>query len=134
MGWAESHQGTIPGSVARQFTTTTQQNGSYYKAFDCGDIFNGIVVETESDNADTLRVMGGVVNVWPMKTVPLVPALNKTKTTQLPRFHNYSMHQWTGVDKLHAAGIRGKGVKVAIVDTGIDYTHKAVCLSRPPHC
>lgn len=36
------------------------------------------------------------------------------------------MHQWTGVDKLHAAGIRGKGATVAIIDTGIDYTHKAV--------
>lgn len=32
----------------------------------------------------------------------------------------------TGVDKLHAAGILGKGVTVAVVDTGVDYMHRAV--------
>ncbi|EOO01181.1 putative minor extracellular protease vpr protein [Phaeoacremonium minimum UCRPA7] len=32
----------------------------------------------------------------------------------------------TGVDKLHAAGILGKGAKVAIVDTGVYYTHPAL--------
>lgn len=39
---------------------------------------------------------------------------------------NYSVHSLTGVDKLHAKGIYGKGVKVAVVDTGIDYKHYAV--------
>jgi len=32
----------------------------------------------------------------------------------------------TGVDKLHAAGIRGEGVVVAVADTGVDYTHPAL--------
>lgn len=32
----------------------------------------------------------------------------------------------TGVDKLHADGFSGDGFKVAIVDTGIDYTHPAL--------
>jgi len=29
----------------------------------------------------------------------------------------------TGVDKLHAQGFTGKGIKIAVLDTGIDYTH-----------
>ncbi|KAK7053167.1 hypothetical protein VNI00_003786 [Paramarasmius palmivorus] len=37
-----------------------------------------------------------------------------------------STHILTGVDKLHAEGIFGKGIKIGIIDTGIDYTHPAL--------
>ena len=32
----------------------------------------------------------------------------------------------TGVDKLHAEGLKGDGVLVGIIDTGIDYNHPAL--------
>ncbi|KAG5913572.1 hypothetical protein E4U61_006752 [Claviceps capensis] len=35
-------------------------------------------------------------------------------------------HVMTQVDKLRAKGITGKGIKVAVVDTGIDYLHPAL--------
>ncbi|KAG8726781.1 hypothetical protein FRC11_014503, partial [Ceratobasidium sp. 423] len=38
----------------------------------------------------------------------------------------YSTHVMTGVDKLHNEGYFGKGVKIGIIDTGIDYTHPAL--------
>ncbi|OAQ62482.1 subtilisin [Pochonia chlamydosporia 170] len=38
----------------------------------------------------------------------------------------YSPHIMTQIDKLHAKGITGKGVKIAVVDTGIDYKHPAL--------
>ncbi|KAI0101973.1 subtilisin-like protein [Hypoxylon sp. NC0597] len=34
--------------------------------------------------------------------------------------------EMAGVDKLHQLGIKGKGVKVGIVDTGVDYRHPAL--------
>jgi hypothetical protein len=34
--------------------------------------------------------------------------------------------QMGGVDKLHAEGIKGKGIKIGIIDTGIDYKHPAL--------
>jgi subtilisin family serine protease len=34
--------------------------------------------------------------------------------------------QMGGVDKLHALGIKGKGVKIGIIDTGVDYRHPAL--------
>ncbi|KIP04605.1 hypothetical protein PHLGIDRAFT_492880 [Phlebiopsis gigantea 11061_1 CR5-6] len=37
-----------------------------------------------------------------------------------------STHIITGVDKLHAQGITGKGVKVGILDTGVDFTHPSL--------
>lgn len=108
------------------------RKGDYYKEFDCHDIFSGIVIESDTENTDTLRTLEGVVNVWPMRTVPIVrpQPIEEVEPEQIPR--NWSVHRWTGVDKLHATGIRGKGVKVAIVDTGIDYTHRAVCSFQGP--
>ncbi|PFH46579.1 hypothetical protein AMATHDRAFT_7647 [Amanita thiersii Skay4041] len=34
-----------------------------------------------------------------------------------------SAHEMIGADKLHAKGITGKGIKIGIIDSGIDYTH-----------
>ncbi|KAH6897589.1 pyrolysin [Coprinopsis sp. MPI-PUGE-AT-0042] len=34
-----------------------------------------------------------------------------------------AQHKMTGVDKLHAEGITGKGVKIGIIDSGVDYNH-----------
>ena len=115
----------MPG-IGRQLRSEPRGNSTYYKAFDCSDVFAGISIETDEDNIDTLRSLEGVVNVWPMQTVPAVPMIKEQGLSINITHRNYSMHQWTGVDKLHAAGIRGKGATVAIIDTGIDYTHKAV--------
>jgi subtilisin family serine protease len=40
----------------------------------------------------------------------------------------------TGVDKLHAQGLLGEGIKVGIIDTGIDYTHPALGGCFGPGC
>lgn len=75
--------------------------------------------------------MKGVANVWPMKSVPMAQVVKKGTFGPDVKLTNYSMHQWTGVDKLHAKGIRGKGATIAVIDTGIDYTHKAVSYPCP---
>ncbi|KAG6053955.1 hypothetical protein E4U17_004218 [Claviceps sp. LM77 group G4] len=38
----------------------------------------------------------------------------------------FSPHVMTQVDKLRAKGITGQGIKIAVVDTGIDYLHPAL--------
>ena len=98
----------------------------YYKEFDCGDVFSGLSIETDSDNVDSLRDVPGVVNVWPMHSVPLATVAEKRSVSPESRKSNYTMHRTTGVQKLHAKGIRGKGATVAIIDTGVNYKHEAV--------
>ncbi|CAE6445476.1 unnamed protein product [Rhizoctonia solani] len=38
----------------------------------------------------------------------------------------FSTHAMTGVDKLHAESYFGQGIKIGIIDTGIDYTHPSL--------
>ncbi|KAH9484892.1 Minor extracellular protease vpr [Psilocybe cubensis] len=45
--------------------------------------------------------------------------------SQLP-VDSESTHVLTGVDKLHAQGISGAGIKIGIIDTGTDYTHPSL--------
>ncbi|KAM0474544.1 hypothetical protein ACHAPX_007488 [Trichoderma viride] len=120
--------------MARLFAAPSSRNNTYYRQFDCGDVFHGLVVETLIDNVDTLSKFRGVANVWPMKTVPMTSAIQRVKAAPEPKYHNYSMHQWTGVDQLHAQGIRGKGATIAIIDTGVDYTHEALGGCYGPGC
>lgn len=34
--------------------------------------------------------------------------------------------QMSNVDDLHSAGIKGKGVKIAVIDSGVDYRHPSL--------
>ncbi len=44
----------------------------------------------------------------------------------------YGPHMMTGVDVLHAAGVLGKGITVAMIDSGVDYTHPALNGGKAP--
>ncbi|KAI9172736.1 Thermophilic serine proteinase [Paramyrothecium foliicola] len=78
-----------------------------------------------------LRALPEVANVWPNRYYePMMAMVRPTsdKSTRLPPEtdldpSDYDTHNETGVRDLHKRGIKGKGVKVAIVDTGVDYSH-----------
>ncbi|KAH8885911.1 subtilase [Thozetella sp. PMI_491] len=93
-------------------------------------IFSGVSIESHTDNLDTLRIAGThIANVWTSNLLQLDPDL---KAWPLSSFGgnatagNWSTHSLTGVDKLHSAGVLGKGARVAVIDTGIQYTHPAL--------
>ncbi|CAI6093329.1 unnamed protein product [Clonostachys chloroleuca] len=130
----EVEKGTRLGTLAKRFEDESQVNGTYYKEFDCSDVFSGLTIESKTDNVDSLLSIEGVVNVWPLRSVPMAPLAKRRKLSGNMKHPNTSAHHWTGVDKLHKAGIRGKGATVAVIDTGIDYTHKALGGCFGPGC
>ena len=95
------------------------------KVFNDTDVFSGVSVEATVDDADTLGAISSVSRAWPAQKIQLQPILNAT-FGGIAGAGDYSIHNMTGVDKLHEAGVLGKGSVVAVIDTGIDYNHPDV--------
>lgn len=76
-----------------------------------------------------LQGLTNVAKVWPVYTLSLLDYQHpEFKREVLPAVAppSYNNHVKTRVSMLHDEGILGQGVKVAIVDTGIDYRHPAL--------
>ncbi|KAJ2490989.1 hypothetical protein IWW37_002655 [Coemansia sp. RSA 2050] len=82
-------------------------------------LFHGLAVST-SDNitAAQLASVQGVKRIWPVRYHTLPYQMSATNIT-----YPY-LHQPTGVSRaLRELELSGKGIKIGIVDTGVDYNH-----------
>lgn len=98
-------------------------------------VFKGLSFHVDGDVdhlalADEIKAMGNVKDIWPinlyhtqdLKTPrQYVNGTGSNSTSQIQ-----STHVMGGVDKLHAEGITGEGIFVAVIDTGIAYDHPAL--------
>ncbi|KAK1979535.1 subtilase [Colletotrichum cereale] len=103
-------------------------------------------LNTADAKADKMAQLPSVKSMWPINT-PEMPAPRVLWTGQPDHDYAdpgikkrqsddnaYSTHAQTQVDKLHRAGITGKGIKVAIIDSGIDYLHPDLGGCFGPNC
>ncbi|KAH7094934.1 serine-type endopeptidase-like protein [Paraphoma chrysanthemicola] len=117
------------------------------KTFDYS-LFKGATIQFKNDEAAALavaelRALDSVKNIWPnrlherpefnpTRVVTSVASALRVKRQAIN--DTFSPHLETQVDKLHAEGITGKGVTIAIVDSGIDYNHPALGGCFGPNC
>ncbi|KAF8800231.1 subtilisin-like protease [Phlegmacium glaucopus] len=94
-------------------------------------IFTGVVVALNNPkDAMIIAKIPGVKAIRPVKIYEQPKPVRSHTVTgpndpQLPP-DTQSTHIMTGVDKLHADGVIGTGIKIGIIDTGIDYNHPAL--------
>ncbi|TLS27276.1 hypothetical protein PpBr36_04001 [Pyricularia pennisetigena] len=97
------------------------------KTLDSPGIFTGAVIEaTSKEEASTFASNNRVANMWPNQRIELDEPLDRRSFADDVAATEYSVHAATGVDRLHAEGILGQGVKVAVVDSGVWYKHPAL--------
>lgn len=78
-------------------------------------VWNGFSVKADKAQADRLSSLSGVTAIYPVYPVSLP---DKKVNTDL----RYSLPM-IGADKAQLAGYDGAGIKVGVIDTGIDYNH-----------
>ncbi|KAI1117033.1 peptidase S8/S53 domain-containing protein [Nemania sp. NC0429] len=114
-------------------------------------LFKGVSIqfhdaESAEDEAAALSGLAGVKRVWPNRLYDLpkdnVIWTGKSKDASVAnsnikrQFKNdtFSPHLMTQVDKLRAKGVIGKGIKIGVIDTGVDHTHPALGGCFGPGC
>ncbi|KAL0936376.1 Minor extracellular protease vpr 2 [Colletotrichum truncatum] len=115
-----------PGVALTDLSRKIEATGAkILKSFN-SEIFSGLSIESEDDNLDTLQTVQEVAQAWPVKTYRLSPVTPQASFSDDATAQNWSIHYSTGVDKVHQSGVFGKGVKVAVIDSGVDYNHPAL--------
>ncbi|KAJ3173884.1 hypothetical protein HDU87_007294 [Geranomyces variabilis] len=91
-------------------------------------LFKGqsFTIDAQHNAADLLKIPGAK-KIYPVRIIKR-PTVQRTaaKSLAVSADQDITSHAQTGVAEQHAAGNFGKGVKVAVVDTGVYYKHPAL--------
>ncbi|KAJ2721247.1 hypothetical protein GGI07_004080 [Coemansia sp. Benny D115] len=84
-------------------------------------LFNGVAIDLPNvRNLERLESLGSVKRTWPMQMRTRAAGLPSSNVTPNLIF----AHQHTGVGRAQAElGLDGRGIKVGVIDTGVDYMH-----------
>lgn len=88
--------------------------------------FNGFAVAISKMDVESLKKMKDVVAIHSSAMISRPQGIEK-KQAELwlqNAVVEASSTGWIGATKLNKSGITGKGIRVGVIDTGLDYTHK----------
>ncbi|MFN8509389.1 MAG: S8 family serine peptidase [Deinococcaceae bacterium] len=111
----------------QNFRTLAHQEGiDYQENYAYTRLFSGMSIRTNATAIGAISRMPGVKAVYPVRSY----SLPKTKSVTFDPQMATAVSQ-TGVDiAQNKMGLRGKGIRVGIIDTGLDLQHPAFAADR----
>lgn len=99
------------------------KSDSYSIKYQYSEIFNGMAITLPANKIKTVLQTGTVKTIWGNETISINPpdlseVSNLGITTKMADSNPH-----LGIDRLHEEGLTGKGIKIGVIDTGIDYNH-----------
>ncbi len=92
-------------------------NHSYNNAF------NGVSMNLPANQIKNLLKSKAVKSVWSNESFSIDPPAADSEQLKADEANVANYAPYDGLDRLHAEGITGKGIKVGILDTGMDHNH-----------
>jgi subtilisin family serine protease len=81
---------------------------------------NGVSIELPANKVKSLLKSKAVKAVWPNNVIKVEPPTSQEGSGDTKKI---ATEVFPGINKLHEEGFTGKGIKVGVIDTGIDYNH-----------
>lgn len=106
-------------SKSKEKSSTYSIKYSYYNTY------NGVAMTIKGTDIESLLESGVVKAIWKDETVKIDPVSTEVATYSVKDDSSRMVTSTplVGVDKLRNEGITGEGIKVGVIDTGIDYNH-----------
>lgn len=102
-----------------KFSAAAAASGiEYTERFAFNNLWNGVSINVNPADVNKLKTLPGVVAVYPVVKISI------PETTTSPSPELFTAIQMTGADiAQNELGYTGAGVRVAVMDTGVDYDH-----------
>jgi len=109
---------TIASEHANFRSQAARAGIAYTARYSYSSLFNGFSIRLAAKDVAKLSVLPGVQRIYPVGSIP-IPETVATDTAD-----QQDWLKMTGADYAqNELGLRGDGVRVAVIDTGIDYHH-----------
>jgi len=96
---------------------------SYNIKYHYTEAFNGVAITLPANKVKSLLQTQTVKTIWGNETFRIDPPSSTEVTSLGISTRMADSNTYLGIGRLHEEGLTGKGLKVGVIDTGIDYNH-----------